>query len=207
MVTKNNCLLALGFFVLCALNAAEAKSEQFQSSPPLQSNLGQMEASGQTQMQPPIYQAGPYQQAPYVQPPVYQNPPPLPPIPARVSATEAPAIIPAGMLVSTTYHIEGFRIKEYKGIVRGVMVREPTIGQNFKASFQGMFGGHVGAFMQMCEQGRQQSYDAMIQNAQNMGANAVIGVNYDSNSFSVAPDQFATEVVCYGTAVVIEPVR
>lgn len=60
------------------------------------------------------------------------------PMTARVSTTEAPAILPLGMLVSTTYHIEGFRIKEYKGIVRGVMVREPTIGQNFKAGFQGM---------------------------------------------------------------------
>lgn len=206
MVSKNNCLLAISFCVI-SLNAAEAKSESQSSPLPLPSSQGQMEAPAQTPMQQPFYQAGPYQQVPYQQPPIYQSPPPMPPIPARVSATEAPAIIPAGMLVSTTYHIEGFRIKEYKGIVRGVMVREPTIGQNFKASFQGMFGGHVGAFMQMCEQGRQQSYDAMIQNAQNMGANAVIGVNYDSNSFSVAPDQFATEVVCYGTAVVIEPVR
>lgn len=129
------------------------------------------------------------------------------PMTARVSTTEAPAILPLGMLVSTTYHIEGFRIKEYKGIVRGVMVREPTIGQNFKAGFQGMFGGHVGAYMQMCEQGRQQSYDNMIQNAQTMGANAIVGISYDSNSFAVGPDQFATEVVCYGTAVVIEPQR
>lgn len=129
------------------------------------------------------------------------------PMTARVSATEAPAILPLGMLVSTTYHIEGFRIKEYKGIVRGVMVREPTIGQNFKAGFQGMFGGHVGAYMQMCEQGRRQSYENMIQNAQSMGANAIVGISYDSNSFAVGPDQFATEVVCYGTAVVLEPQR
>jgi uncharacterized protein YbjQ (UPF0145 family) len=61
--------------------------------------------------------------------------------------------------------------------------------------------------MQMCEQGRRQSYENMIQNAQSMGANAIVGVSYDSNSFAVGPDQFATEVVCYGTAVVLEPQR
>lgn len=129
-----------------------------------------------------------------------------PAIPGRVGVSE-PALLPQGMLVTTTYQIDGYRVREYKGIVRGVMVREPTIGQNFKAGFQGMFGGHVGAYMQMCEQGRQQSYAAMVQNAQALGANAVIGVSYDSDSFAVGPDQFATEVVCYGTAVVIEAQR
>lgn len=115
--------------------------------------------------------------------------------------------IPAGIVVTTTLNVDGYRIREYKGIVRGAMVREPTIGQNFKAGFQGMFGGKIGAYVTMCEQGRQQSYDTMVAKAQALGANAIVGVQYDSNSFSTDSNQFATEVVCYGTAVVIEPLH
>jgi uncharacterized protein YbjQ (UPF0145 family) len=110
-------------------------------------------------------------------------------------------------LVTTTPTVDGYRIVQYKGIVRGSMVRQPTIGQNFKAGFQGMFGGKVAAFVQMCEQGRQQSYNDMVLHAQQLGANAIIGMSYDSNSFTVDQNDFATEVVCYGTAVVIEPLR
>ncbi|MBP6745729.1 YbjQ family protein [bacterium] len=115
--------------------------------------------------------------------------------------------IPAGIVVTTTLNVDGYRIREYRGIVRGAMVREPTIGQNFKAGFQGMFGGKIGAYVTMCEQGRQQSYDTMVAKAKALGANAIVGVQYDSNSFSTDSNQFATEVVCYGTAVVIEPAR
>ncbi|CAN5379609.1 hypothetical protein BH11CYA1_BH11CYA1_22810 [soil metagenome] len=122
-------------------------------------------------------------------------------------APNAPLPVPSGMLVTTTMNVDGYRIREYKGLVRGAMVREPTIGQNFKAGFQGMFGGKIGAYITMCEQGRQQSYDSMVAKAQALGANAVVGVQYDSNSFSADSNQFATEVVCYGTAVYIEPIR
>ncbi|MBP9093254.1 YbjQ family protein [bacterium] len=124
-----------------------------------------------------------------------------------VRAPQASLPIAAGIIVTTTLNVDGYRIREYKGIVRGAMVREPTIGQNFKAGFQGMFGGKIGAYVTMCEQGRQQSYDTMVAKAQALGANAIVGVQYDSNSFSTDSNQFATEVVCYGTAVVIEPAR
>lgn len=122
-------------------------------------------------------------------------------------APQSPLPMAAGIVVTTTLNVDGYRIREYKGIVRGAMVREPTIGQNFKAGFQGMFGGKIGAYVTMCEQGRQQSYDTMVAKAQALGANAIVGVQYDSNSFSTDSNQFATEVVCYGTAVVIEPAR
>ncbi len=111
----------------------------------------------------------------------------------------------AGLIITTTESLEGYRIKEYRGIVRGSMVREPTAVQNFKAGFQGMFGGKVHAYITMCEQGRQQAYDAMVQKAQALGANAVVGMRYDSDAFSGGNNDFGTEVVCYGTAVVIEP--
>ena len=134
--------------------------------------------------------------------------------PAAPYTTERAALAPqnslpiaSGIVVTTTLNVDGYRIREYKGIVRGAMVREPTIGQNFKAGFQGMFGGKIGAYVTMCEQGRQQSYDTMVAKAQALGANAIVGVQYDSNSFSTDSNQFATEVVCYGTAVVIEPAR
>ena len=123
------------------------------------------------------------------------------------AASNAQLPVATGMLVTTTQSVDGFRIREYKGLVRGAMVREPTIGQNFKAGFQGMFGGKIGAYVTMCEQGRQQSYDSMVAKAQALGANAVVGVRYDSNSFSADSNQFATEVVCYGTAVFVEPIR
>ncbi len=109
-----------------------------------------------------------------------------------------------GMIVTTTNNVEGYRIREYRGIVRGVMVREPSAVQSFKAGFQGMFGGKVNAYIHNCEIGRQAAYDAMVQNAVSRGANAIVGVKYDSDAFQGGNNDFGTEIVCYGTAVMIE---
>ncbi|HIN65242.1 MAG TPA: heavy metal-binding domain-containing protein, partial [Candidatus Obscuribacterales bacterium] len=79
-----------------------------------------------------------------------------------------------GIIVSTTPSLEGYRIREYRGIVRGVMVREPNTIQQFKAGFQGMFGGKVNAYIRNCETGRQGAYDAMVQQALTKGANAIV---------------------------------
>ncbi|MBA3993212.1 MAG: hypothetical protein C0469_06760 [Cyanobacteria bacterium DS2.3.42] len=108
------------------------------------------------------------------------------------------------MIVTTTNNVEGYRIREYRGIVRGVMVREPSAVQSFKAGFQGMFGGKVNAYIHNCEIGRQAAYDAMVQNAVSRGANAIVGVKYDSDAFQGGNNDFGTEIVCYGTAVMIE---
>ncbi len=110
----------------------------------------------------------------------------------------------SGLIVTTTNNVEGFRIREYRGIVRGVMVREPSAVQSFKAGFQGMFGGKVNAYIHNCEIGRQAAYDAMVQNAVSRGANAIVGVKYDSDAFQGNGNDFGTEIVCYGTAVMIE---
>ncbi len=112
-----------------------------------------------------------------------------------------------GMIVTTTNNVEGYRIREYRGIVRGVMVREPSTVQSFKAGIQGMFGGKVNAYIHNCEIGRQGAYDAMVQQAVTRGANAIVGVKYDSDSFQGNGNDFGTEIVCYGTAVMIEQVR
>ncbi|MGO9122435.1 MAG: YbjQ family protein [Desulfomonilaceae bacterium] len=109
------------------------------------------------------------------------------------------------MIVTTTFDVQGYRIKEYKGIVRGIIVRSPTIPQAFFGSFKNIVGGQIGAFTEMCEQARSQAYDLLIQHAQELGANAVVGLRYDASE--VVGSGSATEVLCYGTAVVVEPVR
>jgi uncharacterized protein YbjQ (UPF0145 family) len=106
--------------------------------------------------------------------------------------------------VTTTFTIEGYKIVEYKGIVRGIIVRAPTIAQGIVGGLKSIIGGQIGAYTQMCEQTRQQAYELVIQHAKEVGANAIIGLRYDASE--VASKVSATEVLCYGTAVVIEPI-
>jgi uncharacterized protein YbjQ (UPF0145 family) len=107
-----------------------------------------------------------------------------------------------GIPMTTTFSIEGYRIKEYKGIVRGIIVRAPTIVQGILGGLKGIIGGRIGAYTEMCEQARQQAYDLLLEHARAVGANAVIGLHYDASE--VVAKESATEVLCYGTAVVIE---
>ena len=107
------------------------------------------------------------------------------------------------MPVTTTFTIEGYRIREYKGIARGIIVRAPTIAQGIIGGLKNIIGGRIGAYMEMCEQARQQAYELLIQHAEEMGGNAVVGLRYDASE--VVSKGSATEVLCYGTAVVIEP--
>ncbi|MCC7195816.1 MAG: YbjQ family protein [Gemmatimonadaceae bacterium] len=108
------------------------------------------------------------------------------------------------MYVTTTLSFEGYRIKEYKGVVRGIVVRAPTIAQGFMGNLKSMVGGRIGAFTEMCEQAREEAFDLLVQHAGERGANAIIGVRYDASDIG-GHTQHATEVLCYGTAVVIEP--
>ncbi len=104
--------------------------------------------------------------------------------------------------VTTTFTLEGYRIREYKGLVRGIVVRSPTITQGILGGLKSIIGGQIGAFTEMCEQARQQAYEALLQHAAQMGANAVLGFRYDASE--VGARESATEVLCYGTAVVVE---
>jgi uncharacterized protein YbjQ (UPF0145 family) len=106
------------------------------------------------------------------------------------------------MLITTTLNVEGYRIAEYKGIVRGIIVRAPTIAQGIVGGLKNIIGGQIGAYTAMCEQARQQAYDYMVQHARELGANAIVGVRYDASE--VVSKGSATEVLCYGTAVVIQ---
>lgn len=112
---------------------------------------------------------------------------------------------PAPMPVTTTFTIDGYHIRQYLGIVRGIIVRAPTIAQGFFGGLKSIVGGNIGAFTEMCEQARQQSFDVMIDHARSLGANAIVGVRYDAAEISSKSGAGATEVLCYGTAVVIEP--
>jgi uncharacterized protein YbjQ (UPF0145 family) len=107
--------------------------------------------------------------------------------------------------ITTTFNFDGYRIKEYKGVVRGLIVRSPTIAQGILGGLKNIIGGQIGAYTEMCEQAREHAYQLLIQHAQQMGANAVVGVRYDASE--VVSQHSATEVLCYGTAVVIEPIK
>ena len=109
------------------------------------------------------------------------------------------------MMVTTTLSFDGYRIKEYKGVVRGIIVRSPTIAQGVLGGLKNLVGGAIGAYTQMCEQTRQQAFDLLLQHAREVGANAIVGMRYDASE--VVSSGSATEVLCYGTAVVVEKDR
>jgi uncharacterized protein YbjQ (UPF0145 family) len=106
--------------------------------------------------------------------------------------------------VTTAFGFEGYRVREYRGLVRGIVVRSPTISQGILGGLKSIVGGQIGAYTEMCETARQQAYDLMLQHAAEVGANAVVGFRYDASE--VVSKGSATEVLCYGTAVVIEPI-
>ena len=88
-------------------------------------------------------------------------------------------------------------------MVRGIVVRAPTISQGILGGFKSIIGGNIGAYTEMCEQAQGQAYQSMIEHAKDLGANAILGMRYDAAE--VGSKSSATEVLCYGTAVVIEP--
>lgn len=105
------------------------------------------------------------------------------------------------MLASTTFDIPGYEIAEHKGLVRGIIVRSPTISQGIIGGLKNIIGRKIGAYTTMCEQTRSQAYDDMEKHAAELGANAIVGIRYDASS--VEPRGGAVEVLCYGTAVVV----
>ena len=107
------------------------------------------------------------------------------------------------MPVTTTFTIEGYRIRQYLGVVRGIIVRAPTISQGIMGGLKSIIGGNIGAYTEMCEQARQQAYDLLIDHARAVGANAIVGLRYDASEIGGKASS-ATEVLCYGTAVMVE---
>ena len=107
------------------------------------------------------------------------------------------------MFVTTTFDIQGYQIVEYKGVVRGIIVRSPTIAQGIVGGLKNLIGGHIGAYTEMCETARQQAYDLLLEHAADVGANAIVGLRYDASEVVIKGS--ATEVLCYGTAVIVRP--
>ncbi len=104
------------------------------------------------------------------------------------------------MIVTTTENIAGHRTVETKGQVFGVVVRSRGVGGNFMASLRSIVGGEIKEYTAMIEEARRHAMDRMIQNATLMGANAVVMMRFDSSEIA----QYMSEIVAYGTAVVIE---
>ena len=106
------------------------------------------------------------------------------------------------MLVVTTENVAGSRIKDVKGQVFGVVVRSRGLGGNFMAGLRGIVGGEIVEYTQLLEETRKHAIDRMVKNARLMQANAVVMMRFDSSELG----QTMSEIVAYGTAVVIEPV-
>ena len=105
-------------------------------------------------------------------------------------------------LVTTAFTIDGYKITKNLGIVRGIVVRSRSLVGTIGAAFQTIIGGNITIWTELCEKTRLESYEIMINHAEQVGANAVIGFRYDANEVA----QGATEVLAYGTAVVVEKV-
>lgn len=105
------------------------------------------------------------------------------------------------MLVATTNDLAAHRVVRHLGVVRGIVVRSRSIVGNVGASIQALFGGNITLYTSLCEGARAEAYELMVMHAQQMGANAIIGMRYDANEVAAG----ITEVLAYGTAVVVEP--
>ena len=103
-------------------------------------------------------------------------------------------------MVTTAPELPGHRIVRNIGLVRGITVRSRSIVGSFVGGLQTIVGGNITIYTELCERARQDAFDLMTQHAEQLGANAIIGVRYDANEIMAG----VTEVLCYGTAVVIE---
>jgi uncharacterized protein YbjQ (UPF0145 family) len=104
-------------------------------------------------------------------------------------------------MVTTAFEIDGYRITRNLGVVRGITVRSRSIIGTIGASLQTLVGGNITLLTELCEKARWEAFEIMIQHANQVGANAIIGARYDATEVM----QGVTEVLAYGTAVVVEP--
>lgn len=104
-------------------------------------------------------------------------------------------------MTTTTFDIPGYRISRNLGMVRGIVVRSRSIFGTIGASLQTLVGGNISLFTELCEKTRDDAYEMMLRHAVQLGANAVIGIRYDATEVM----QGVSEVLCYGTAIVVTP--
>ena len=103
-------------------------------------------------------------------------------------------------MTTTAFILNGHKIIENFGVVRGITVRSRSIFGTIGGSLQTLIGGNITLFTELCEKTREEAFEMMLNHAEQMGANAVIGVRYDANDVMNG----VTEVLCYGTAVLVE---
>ena len=104
-------------------------------------------------------------------------------------------------MTTTAFTLDGYRITTTIGVVRGITVRSRSVIGTLGASLQTLFGGNITLLTDLCERTRSEAFDLMLQHARQLGANAVVGIRYDATEVMAG----VTEVLCYGTAVIVEP--
>jgi len=102
-------------------------------------------------------------------------------------------------MTTTTFTLDGYRIVKNLGVVRGITVRSRSLFGTIGGALQTLFGGNISLFTELCEKTRAESFEMMLKHAEEVGANAVIGVRYDATELM----QGVSEVLCYGTAGVV----
>lgn len=120
-----------------------------------------------------------------------------------MATTGMPATVIDHRMVSTAFELEGYRIVRNLGVVRGIVVRSRSLFGTIGAGLQTLVGGNITLLTNLCEKTRSESFDLMLEHAAQLGANAVVGARYDATEIM----QGVTEVLAYGTAVVVEKVR
>jgi uncharacterized protein YbjQ (UPF0145 family) len=105
-------------------------------------------------------------------------------------------------MTTTTFTLDGFRIVENLGVVRGITVRSRSIFGTIGGSLQTLLGGNITLFSELCEKTRAEAFEMMVAHAEELGANAVVGIRYDATELM----QGVSEVLCYGTAVAVQTI-
>ena len=113
----------------------------------------------------------------------------------------APGTVVSHAMVTTQFELDGFRVVRTLGVVRGIVVRSRSIFGTIGASLQTLVGGNITLLTQLCEKTRAEAFDLMLRHAAELGGNAVVGARYDATEIM----QGVTEVLAYGTAVLVEP--
>ena len=116
-------------------------------------------------------------------------------------AVSTPKYSVSHQMVTTAFELPNYRVVQNLGVVRGIVVRSRNVFATIGAGLQTLIGGNITVFTTLCEQTRSDAFDIMIQHATEIGANAIIGARYDTTELA----QGVTEVLAYGTAVIVEP--
>jgi uncharacterized protein YbjQ (UPF0145 family) len=118
-------------------------------------------------------------------------------------AVSPPRYSVSHQMVTTAFELPNYRIVQNLGVVRGIVVRSRNVFATIGASLQTIVGGNITVWTKLCEDTRRDAFDIMIQHATEVGANAVVGARYDTTELSTG----VTEVLAYGTAVIVEPIN